>query len=114
LTDMGVRVLIDNFGTGYSSLIWLKKFPIQKLKIDKSFINGLQEDPDDKAIVNAIVTMAHNLKLTVVAEGVETEKQLSFLNSSGCDEIQGFLLGIPLPSPDFKEMLATLDKTCKS
>jgi len=106
LMDMGVRVLMDDFGTGYSTLNWLKKFPIQKLKIDKSFINELQKNPDDKAIVNAIVTMAHTLKMTVVAEGVETENQLSFLRSSGCDEIQGFLLGMPLPPDDFKKMLA--------
>jgi EAL domain-containing protein (putative c-di-GMP-specific phosphodiesterase class I) len=106
LTDMGVKVLMDDFGTGYSSLNWLKKFPIQKLKIDKSFINELQKDSDDKAIVNAIVTMAHTLNLTVVAEGVETENQLSFLRSSGCDEIQGFLLGMPLPPDDFKKILA--------
>jgi len=114
LMDMGVRVLMDDFGTGYSSLNWLKKFPIQKLKIDKSFINELQKNPDDKAIVNAIVTMAHNLKMTVVAEGVETENQLSFLRSSGCDEIQGFLLGMPLPPDDFKKILVKPENTCKS
>ena len=114
LMDMGVRVLMDDFGSGYSSLNWLKKFPIQKLKIDKSFINELQKNPDDKAIVNAIVTMAHNLKMTVVAEGVETENQLSFLRSSGCDEIQGFLLGKPLPPDDFKKILVTPENNCKS
>ncbi len=113
LMDMGVRVLMDDFGTGYSSLNWLKKFPIQKLKIDKSFINELQNNSDDKAIINAIVTMAHNLKLTVVAEGVETENQLAFLRSSGCDEIQGFLLGIPLPPDDFKKMLANPGNNCE-
>jgi EAL domain-containing protein (putative c-di-GMP-specific phosphodiesterase class I) len=112
LTDMGVRVLMDDFGTGYSSLNWLKKFPIQKLKIDKSFINELQINSDDKAIVNAIVTMAHTLNLTVVAEGVETENQLSLLRSSGCDEIQGFLLGMPLPPEDFKRILADPEKDC--
>jgi EAL domain-containing protein (putative c-di-GMP-specific phosphodiesterase class I) len=112
LTDMGVRVLMDDFGTGYSSLNWLKKFPIQKLKIDKSFINELQKDSDDKAIVNAIVTMAHTLNLRVVAEGVETENQLSLLRSSGCDEIQGFLLGMPLPPEDFKRILADPEKDC--
>jgi EAL domain-containing protein (putative c-di-GMP-specific phosphodiesterase class I) len=114
LMDMGVRVLMDDFGSGYSSLNWLKKFPIQKLKIDKSFINELQKNPDDKAIVNAIVTMAHNLKMTVVAEGVETENQLSFLRSSGCDEIQGFLLGKPLPPDDFKKILVTPENNGKS
>lgn len=106
LTEMGVTVAIDDFGTGYSSLSYLKKLPIQKLKIDKSFISGLTIDPDYEAIVNAVIAMAHTLKMRVVAEGVETEEQLSFLHSSHCDEIQGFLFSRPLPAEDFVELTA--------
>ncbi|MEW6115273.1 MAG: EAL domain-containing protein [Nitrospirota bacterium] len=108
LTEMGVRFSIDDFGTGYSSLSYLKKLPIQKLKIDKSFIKGLETDPDYNAIVNAVIAMAHSLKLEVVAEGVETDDQLAFLHSSRCDEIQGYLLSEPLPVRDFKELLTML------
>ncbi|HEX8947602.1 MAG TPA: EAL domain-containing protein [Dissulfurispiraceae bacterium] len=109
LADLGVKASIDDFGTGYSSLSCLKKLPVQKLKIDKSLIQGLKEDKDDRAIVNALITMAHNLNLGAVAEGVETNEQLSFLSSSRCDEMQGFLFSEPLPSGKF-EKLAMLHK----
>ena len=102
LTDMGVRFAIDDFGVGYSSLSYLKKLPIQTLKIDKSFIRGITADPGDKAIVNAMIAMAHNLNLKVVAEGVETEGQMAFLQLSRCDGMQGYLVSRPLPADEFR------------
>ena len=96
LLDLGVRVAIDDFGTGYSSLSYLKNFPVSVLKIDRSFVQGLSTDPRDVAIVNATVTMAHGLGLTVVAEGVETEEQRRVLERQGCDAVQGYLLSRPL------------------
>ena len=106
LTGMGIRFSIDDFGTGCTSLSYLKSLPIQKLKIDRSFIRGITEDPSDKAIVNAVIALAHNLNLKVVAEGVETEAQLSFLRSSKCDEVQGFLVSEPLPNEEFESLMA--------
>ncbi|HEX8948274.1 MAG TPA: EAL domain-containing protein [Dissulfurispiraceae bacterium] len=106
LTGMGIRFSIDDFGTGYSSLSYLKKLPIQKLKIDQSFIKGLAKDPDYKAITNAIIAIAHNLKLKVVAEGVETEEQFEFLSESGCDGIQGYLFGEPRQAEEFRNLIA--------
>lgn len=105
LSDMGITFSIDDFGIGYSSLSYLKILPIQKVKIDKSFISGLATDYNDKAIVNAIITMAHNLKLKVIAEGVETGDQLSCLDSIGCDAIQGFLFSEPLPQEEYKKLM---------
>lgn len=99
LREVGVRVAIDDFGTGYSSLIYLKRLPIDTLKIDKEFIGDLTDDPDDKAITATIITMAHSLGLHVVAEGVETPAQLGYLRGQGCDEIQGYWLSRPLESP---------------
>ena len=96
LLDLGVRVAIDDFGTGYSSLSYLKNFPVSVLKIDRSFVQGLSTDSRDVAIVNATVTMAHGLGLSVVAEGVETEEQRSVLEAQGCDAVQGYLLSRPL------------------
>ena len=107
LHDMGVQLLIDDFGTGYSSLSYLKKLPIHKLKIDKSFITDLAKDRDDQAITNAIVAMAHILKLKVVAEGVETKGQKSLLELQDCDEMQGFLFSKPVPAEEFEKFLVS-------
>jgi EAL domain-containing protein (putative c-di-GMP-specific phosphodiesterase class I) len=93
----GIQVCIDDFGTGYSSLSYLKRFPIDKLKIDKSFVEFSPTDSDDQAIVETILAMAHSLKLAVVAEGVETTEQLRFLQSRNCDEWQGYLCSPPVP-----------------
>ncbi len=100
LKRIGVGIVIDDFGTGYSSLIYLKRLPIDALKIDREFVGDLIHDPDDEAIVATIISMAHSLGLTVVAEGVETPEQLGYLREQGCDEIQGFLLARPMRSAD--------------
>ena len=101
LKAMGVQIVIDDFGTGYSSLAYLKRFPFHKLKIDQSFVRNCIEDEQDAAIIKSIITMAHSLKLSVVAEGVETEEQLKFLVENNCDYIQGYLLSKPLENEDF-------------
>ena len=102
LKDMGLRLLIDDFGTGNSSLSHLKRFPIDALKIDRSFVAHVTSNPDDAAIVSAIVGMAHSLKLLVIAEGVETEAQLRFLRRIGCDQLQGYLISAPVPAEEFQ------------
>ena len=105
LRDTGVRIAIDDFGTGYSSLAYLKRFPIDCVKIDRSFIRDLPDDRDDASITRSIIAMAHNMKLEVVAEGVETVPQLEFLRAYGCDEIQGFLFSEPLGAEAFESFL---------
>jgi EAL domain-containing protein (putative c-di-GMP-specific phosphodiesterase class I) len=105
LRDTGVRIAIDDFGTGYSSLAYLKRFPIDCVKIDRSFIRDLPDDRDDASITRSIIAMAHNMNLEVVAEGVETVPQLEFLHAYGCDEIQGFLFSKPLGAAAFEQFL---------
>ena len=105
LHAMAVHIAIDDFGTGHSSLSYLKRFPAQTLKIDRSFISGLPADRDDAAITEAVVAMAHRLGKAVVAEGVETEEQLRFLRGIGCDEVQGYLLGRPVPARELSQRL---------
>jgi predicted signal transduction protein with EAL and GGDEF domain len=106
LKDMGVRITVDDFGTGYSSLSYLKRFPIDCVKIDRSFIRDLPDDPDDAAITRGIVAMAHSLRMAVVAEGVETEEQLRFLRELGCDEVQGFVLSRPVDAHELVNVVA--------
>jgi EAL domain-containing protein (putative c-di-GMP-specific phosphodiesterase class I) len=96
LSDLGVKLAIDDFGTGYSSLSYLRQFPIDKLKIDQSFVNKMIHNPDDASIVSAIISLGKTLKLHVIAEGVETPEQLKFLQSQDCDEVQGYFLGRPM------------------
>lgn len=110
LKEMGVTLSIDDFGTGYSSLSYLKRFPIDVLKIDRSFIDGIPGDINDATISTTIIVMAHNLKMTVVAEGVETEEQLSFLTKNRCDEFQGFYFSKPLNVEEFTEFIQGQEK----
>ncbi|MBI3803246.1 MAG: EAL domain-containing protein [Nitrospirae bacterium] len=106
LNTMGIQISVDDFGTGYSSLSYLKRFPISKLKVDRSFVSDITTDPDDAAITTAIINMAHSLKLKVVAEGVETADQLAFLKSLKCDGMQGYFFSRPLPAKEITELLA--------
>jgi len=105
LSRMGVIVSVDDFGTGYSSMSYLRRFPIDKLKIDRVFISEMVNRPEDASIVRAIVSLAHSLRLKVVAEGVETAAQLEFLQTCGCDEYQGYHFSRPLPAASFAELL---------
>ncbi|MGE9550286.1 EAL domain-containing protein [Erwinia amylovora] len=104
LTDLGVKASIDDFGTGYSSLLYLKRLPASELKIDRAFVNELQTHTEDATIVTAIVALAQTLNLKVVAEGVETQEQQAFLTSLGCDSLQGYLLGRPVPADKVPEL----------
>jgi EAL domain-containing protein (putative c-di-GMP-specific phosphodiesterase class I) len=102
LHERGIRMSIDDFGTGYSSLSYLKKFKVYKLKIDQSFVRDITVDPEDKAIVAAIISMANSLGMHTIAEGVETADQLAFLRLQGCNEVQGYYFSKPLPVEQFE------------
>jgi EAL domain-containing protein (putative c-di-GMP-specific phosphodiesterase class I) len=101
LRAMGVELSIDDFGTGYSSMNYLKRFPLDELKIDKSFVNNTPHDQTNTAIVKAVIVLAHSLGMRVVAEGVETEDSRAMLQALGCDVFQGYLCSKPLPAPAF-------------
>jgi EAL domain-containing protein (putative c-di-GMP-specific phosphodiesterase class I) len=105
LGRLGVRLSVDDFGIGYSALSYLKRFPVNGLKIDKSFIFGLPTDRGDVSLVEAIVAMARSLRIDVTAEGVETEEQLRFLRQRGCDLVQGYYLSEPLPAEQFNDLM---------
>ena len=106
LAAMGVTLIIDNFGCGSSSLQTMKKMPSQKVKIDRSFVMNMMTEPDDLAVVNAIIAMSHNLRMKVVANGVETEEQLALIRQSGCDQLQGNLISKPLAPAEFYRLVA--------
>ena len=105
LNELGMRISIDDFGTGYSSLSYLKRFPVDELKIDRSFIHGLAVDADARNIARAVIGMGHSLGMSVLAEGVETEEELEFLRREGCDKAQGFLFSKPVPAERMTEIL---------
>ena len=114
IRDLGIHLSLDDFGTGYSSLAYLKKFPLNTLKIDKAFVDDIETSDQGRNMVATIVTIAHNLGLQVVAEGVETNKQLDFLSGLHCEQLQGFLYSKPLPQQDFKRYLLAHQITDKS
>ena len=105
LREEGIQVAIDDFGTGYSSLSYLQHFPVNTLKIDRSFVRDIRERRVDASIIDAIVAMARGLRMSLIAEGVETRNQLSYLREQGCREIQGYIFSEPLPATDIKRLL---------
>jgi EAL domain-containing protein (putative c-di-GMP-specific phosphodiesterase class I) len=105
ISDLGIHISIDDFGTGYSSLAHLKRFSVNTLKIDKSFVRDVDFSSTDAAITTAIIAMGNSLKLNVIAEGVETQAQYDFLKENHCDQVQGFLFCRPLPPAELVELL---------
>ena len=105
LHQRGILLSIDDFGTGYSSLSYLKRFKVYKVKIDQTFVRDITTDPDDRAIVSAIISMACSLGMHTIAEGVETTGQLAFLQAQGCEEVQGYLYSRPVPAAQFMQLL---------
>ena len=108
--SMGTRIALDDFGTGYSSLSYLRRFPIDRIKIDRSFVRDILTEPDDAAIIRGIIALAHSLNLSVTAEGVETDAQREFLATQGCDVLQGYYFAKPLPATEFSELLAAMTR----
>jgi EAL domain-containing protein (putative c-di-GMP-specific phosphodiesterase class I) len=105
LKELGVTIAIDDFGTGYSSLSTLRSFPFDRIKIDRQFVAGMIQNPDDAAIVKAVLALAHAMNLQAVAEGVETEDQGTLLRLLGCDHFQGYLFGKPLPISEYAKLI---------
>jgi EAL domain-containing protein (putative c-di-GMP-specific phosphodiesterase class I) len=114
LKKLGVRVAIDDFGTGYSNLSYLSRFPIDSLKIDRSFVSEVANDQQHALLAQAVISLGHSLRLKVVAEGVETAEQLDFLRHHGCDEVQGYFFSKPVPPDEFTRMLARWPKAAAS
>ena len=112
IRSRGVRLAIDDFGTGYSSMSLMKKFPVDTIKIDRSFVQDLPHDAEDRAIAEAIIGMGKALGLTVVAEGVETVEQAAFLRDHGCDEMQGYLFSKPVPAESLPDVLCSARLVC--
>ena len=106
IRDKGIQIALDDFGTGYSSLSYLRKLPIDILKIDRAFVKDMDTNEDECAIVRAILAMAHTLNLEVIAEGVETEEQLDFLKSIGCDSVQGYYFSPPVHFDTYLDLLS--------
>jgi EAL domain-containing protein (putative c-di-GMP-specific phosphodiesterase class I) len=106
LCDAGMRIAIDDFGTGYSSLAYLTRFPVGALKIDRSFVADVNKDPNNATIVRTIIEMAHSLGFSVVAEGVETEEQATFLRLMRCERAQGYLFARPMPAADLVKLFS--------
>ena len=112
LKKQGIRITLDDFGTGYASLSYLRRFPFDSIKIDRSFIRALCEDEESRAIVRAILTLARSLRLKVTAEGVESQEQLQWLRAEGCGEVQGYLFGRAIPARQIGHFLA--NRSCRS